>query len=444
MATPIPDKITDHSDQANARLPGHRQPSVEHSALVRAITVGIQNLEDTLDDFLNKRAISTGEGLQLDNLGTILDLRRITGQSDSSYAAALLGHAASIAADSGTAEQLMRVFKLLTDATKIYAKDLQPATFEMTAVADDDLDPTDDDTISALLAGKAAGVQLVLGVVESNEFLWGSVDDVDGSGDLPDDANHGWGSEADRERAGTITYVAVGAPAISGGSASSNLSPPLPAGLATGDLMLLFVTSRIDSSIVSAPSGWDEVFNEPNTTQSGPLITLFIKRAESFETAPLVSWTGGAGNQPVIMQISAFRPTVGADILMNIGTPFSVGLVEQNIGPIPAIINDILTTDLLVVFGAKIDNWTNVNTLSGDGESWVEIDDPSTTLGSDVGMVWDYSILSGTPPIITDKTYVVTGGVPWFATGIMVSFLVTLGNVAPGAGNGGNFARALT
>ena len=81
--------------------------------------------------------------------------------------------------------------------------------------------------------------------------------------------------------------------------------------------------------------------------------------------------------------------------------------------------------------------------LTGDGQTWVEIGEPSSVLGDDAGMVWSYAILTGSPPVITGKTFTVTGGAAAFGMGVMASFRVTKGDIAPGPGQGGNFARVL-
>ncbi len=211
MATPISPKIEDHTDQAIARSPGFTLGSSGLNKIIAALTVGTQAIEDTLDDFLNLQAIGTAEGVQLDNLGTILDLARITGQSDASYSAALLGRAAAISAQSGTTEQLIQTYQLLVDATSIFSTDLQPATFELTAVAVDDLDPPDVDVIAAMDQAKAAGVLLLLQICVDPCFLWGAEADADANGDLPA-ASTGFGAEADADANGDIL------PGVGGGN----------------------------------------------------------------------------------------------------------------------------------------------------------------------------------------------------------------------------------
>ena len=211
MSIPVPSKIEDHDDKAIARLTGFTLESPNVQRLVRALTVGTQNIEDVLDDLINKQAISTAEGVQLDNLGTILDLERIPGQSDVSYRTSLLGRAAGLASQSGTAEQLIQIYLLLLDADSVVSIDLQIATFEMTAVGTDDGSPSDSEVISSMGNAKSAGVQLILQIGIAPLFLWGDESDVDGSGDLPATAT-GWGDEADADANGDIL------PGVGGGN----------------------------------------------------------------------------------------------------------------------------------------------------------------------------------------------------------------------------------
>lgn len=218
MPIPVTPKITDLVDRAIARNPGFTQGSVNVSRLNTALTNSVQRLEDTLDDLINKRALSTSEGLQLDNLGTILDLVRIPGQSDSDYAAALLGRSSALSARSGTAEQLISTYLLLTNADFIVSVDLFPATFELTAVGSlvDDGVPADLTIISAMDDAKPAGVLLILQLDNTPEFLWGAASDTDANGDLLPSIN-GFGDDADAGGNGDI------APGVGGGNFARNL-----------------------------------------------------------------------------------------------------------------------------------------------------------------------------------------------------------------------------
>lgn len=219
MPTPVPSKITDQVARAIARNPGFTQGSPNIGKLDTALITSAQRLEDTLDDLINKQALSTAEGVQLDNLGTILNLERVPGQSDSDYAAALLGRSSAISARSGTAEQLISTFLLLTEADSIISTDLYPATFELTAIGPlvDDGVPSDAVLSSSMGDAKPAGVQLILQVDDTPVFLWGAEADTDVNGDLPSNTT-GFGDEADADANGDIL------PGVGGGNWARVLS----------------------------------------------------------------------------------------------------------------------------------------------------------------------------------------------------------------------------
>jgi len=204
MATPVPAAITDHITRAIARLPGFEFPGTNWTKLLTALLGGVQDIEDVLDDLINEQAISTAIGTQLDNLGTILDLLRVSGQSDASYATALLGRAAALSADSGTAEQLIQTYILLWTATKVHNTDLQPATYEITAISSVTKTAAEiTDIIAAMTSGKAAGVNLILQRAISPEFLFGAAANADVNGDVPISIN-GLGAESDADASGDI------------------------------------------------------------------------------------------------------------------------------------------------------------------------------------------------------------------------------------------------
>ena len=101
-------QITDHEDQAQARLPEQFKGKTRMIAMVRALASETQDIEDAgfpMFDLLN---ISTQIGAQLDGIGDILTTPR-DGKSDVDYRVALLEAAASITA-SGTPEQVIERF----------------------------------------------------------------------------------------------------------------------------------------------------------------------------------------------------------------------------------------------------------------------------------------------------------------------------------------------
>lgn len=199
-----PVQITDHAGQALQRLPQHLQGKIKLEALVTLLSSSSQRLEDVLFELLNERAISTAAGAQLDLIGTILDLPRVPGQSDSDYRVALFGRAGQLG-HSGTPEELIVSYRDIWQAVSVQLVEFQPATAQLTAhTTSDGEDPVvDAATFKAMAALKAQGVRLILQVADDNEFLMLSdQSETDAEGDGPLDALHGLGDDTLTEGGG--------------------------------------------------------------------------------------------------------------------------------------------------------------------------------------------------------------------------------------------------
>jgi hypothetical protein len=202
--------ITDHSDRVIARLPGYQEEATNWGKLLRALSSEVQAVEDALNQLENERYLSVAIGQQLDDIGTILNLAR-EGRSDAGYRSALQGQASALAG-SGEGDLLLDGFLFLTAANSVTIIEYPFATAELAAHVDlDDFTAAEDTAILAAMRQiKAAGVQLVLLVVEDVAaeglaFIWGDSADADASGDLTADADHGWGDSADANGNGDIT-----------------------------------------------------------------------------------------------------------------------------------------------------------------------------------------------------------------------------------------------
>lgn len=108
-------QITDHEDQAEARLPEQFKEKELMIALTRAIASELQDFEDAVFPMFDLLDVSTMIGEQLDGIGTILDESR-QGQSDADYRVALTLKGARITG-SGTPEQVIERFIALTGST---------------------------------------------------------------------------------------------------------------------------------------------------------------------------------------------------------------------------------------------------------------------------------------------------------------------------------------
>lgn len=190
----------------------------------------------------------------------------------------------------------------------------------------------------------------------------------------------------------TITFGAVGAAAHADNAA---VNPGLPAGLATGNLLLCWTAIRNTAATVSISGG---------TTAWTPLVSmgnarLFGKLAEAAEPVPTVTPSGGAAGDSVSAQLARFPngslEVTGFETLSNAS--------GQHIDfPGLTITQD---NQLVIIAGWKQDDWTSVNDDIGN-----EIGEPSTTLGNDQGIVWAYVIETTAASIGSGGHFTVNGG----------------------------------
>lgn len=181
-----------------------------------------------------------------------------------------------------------------------------------------------------------------------------------------------------------IRVMGVGTEAVSADSGSAVvLVPPLPVmDIELHDVILCLVTVRnVGVGTVNTPPGWRLL----GTSGAGNL-RLFGKVAlgSGVDTPPQVTFTSGATNETAIAQTAVIR---GAKTdLTTIVTASGAGSFVAA-GNLPW--KDLAyasTTDLGLRMGWKQDDWTSINAEAG----FTRIGTPSSTLGSDSGMIWEY------------------------------------------------------
>lgn len=201
------------------------------------------------------------------------------------------------------------------------------------------------------------------------------------------------------------TYVGVGA-AVHGDNAS--LVPPLPGGIAAGDLLLVFASIRNTAAFVnsvSAPGGWTLLGNVNDH------VRLYGQYWDGVFAAPTVAFAGGAAGDSTSAQMAAFRGTsVQLDgVLATLTNGSAANIAYPGFTP-------TRNGGVVIVGGWKQDDWTSVATLAG----MTEIGEPSTLTGNDQGMVWDY-VIQTTATAVTSGSFVVTGGVSAVSKGFVLS-----------------------
>lgn len=192
MITPI----TDHRERALARLPSQFNGAANLQALISLLGDRYQEIENVLQELFSYRALSTAYGKQLDNIGTILNLSRKLGETDSSYRARLFAETSELE-KSGEIESLIEVFNLLLGVTPgTHVGELYPAGIQMTVHTDaDPEDPViDSQVVAAMDIVKAGGIKLYLQIAsETDAFLFSDASEADVNGNGPIDALHGFG-----------------------------------------------------------------------------------------------------------------------------------------------------------------------------------------------------------------------------------------------------------
>lgn len=90
----------------------------------------IQELEDQNYLLKTMRSLNDAEGVQLDGLGEILALPRNSGESDDNYRERLKFQS-FINNSNGTPEEVIKVIKFLTDASKVWYHEYYPAAYQV-------------------------------------------------------------------------------------------------------------------------------------------------------------------------------------------------------------------------------------------------------------------------------------------------------------------------
>lgn len=189
-----------------------------------------------------------------------------------------------------------------------------------------------------------------------------------------------------------VTLVGVGAAAHAD---NASVTPAMPVGVQAGDLVMVLGAIRGTGAFVTG-SGWSfTVFpTEPN-------VRLFAKIAGAGEPAPTVSFALGAAGDTTSAQVVAFRGnfTTVTDLVVNNAGQSNAS--AQNVA-YPAL--TVTRDDLLILYyGWKQDDWTST-TPPG-----TKIGDPSSTVGSDQGIVWSFQ-QQFTKTNISAGSITVTGG----------------------------------
>ncbi len=199
---------------------------------------------------------------------------------------------------------------------------------------------------------------------------------------------------------GTPTFQTAGTAAHAD---NASVVPGLPAGTVAGDLLLLWVGCRArGTQAPNAPVGYTVLANISNARLFGK-IAAGTPGSATTDVAPTVTFNVPVTGSTVSAQMARVRGCANEPFF---AAAFTATLTSQNID-YPGVTSTLDDSGLLLYLGWKQDDWTSVATIAGA----TEIDEPSSTLGDDQGIVWDYQNVPQGALNVVAGTFTVTGGV---------------------------------
>jgi hypothetical protein len=210
------------------------------------------------------------------------------------------------------------------------------------------------------------------------------------------------------ERLTCTAMNTVVAALISSGTAAhadaASVTPPLPASIVNGDLLLILAAVRDTADTVNDLPDWEVLADAGN-------VRLFARHWDGVFTAPTVTFTGAVAGDTCSAQMGALRGVqnvvTGASVIQTNG-------VVQNIDV--ASIAMPRDRSMVITCGWKQIDWTSVATLGANNE----IGDSPTAVGNNQGIVWD-SRLFTTAQTQGTVTFAVTGGTTAISKGFAVA-----------------------
>ena len=285
-------KITTHVADAKDRLieqyrDAEKLPNF-HS-LIEIFAQRFQGVENILEDWNKDVSIFDAIGIQLDKLGTIVGLARVSGQTDEQYRALLFIKIMQNNAQ-GTGEQLINVTKLLTGATVVQYVNLFNATVSL--YLNIDINPTNDPSVaqffyeniqSVLMGG--VSIDGIIQILSNQNLELNDVIDIESE-------NHGLSSLASPTIGGRLTKIYTENHTIQAGEVWITQNAPLANGyisICYSEELRKFcaVSSNYTNKIITSYDGvnWENqsypVDNSFTAVCWSPELSLFVVVAGS-------------------------------------------------------------------------------------------------------------------------------------------------------------------
>ena len=226
-------------------------------------------------------------------------------------------------------------------------------------------------------------------------------------------------------------FINVGARAV--GHNTASLVAALPVNHGINQVLIIVAYARGAGTnpprSPDLPADWSEAARYDGSYTYGH-IAVFYKIHDGSETDVTVSFSGSGGTgsvQMVAMLAFSGNNTIQAQVLGSVAAD-SFWSAAQNIGPITGLTPADANSLLLVLAARQQDMGTNgnstvVDVLTQSGLTFAEAFETGSTIGSDCGIVVDYSFLSGSPAI-TDKTFINADTQTAAGCGMMVCFKI--------------------
>ena len=180
-------EITNHVQQALDRLVQQYKEKPKLNAVLTAFIEQLQELETVGKDLNEDRSIFTAAGTNLDNLGTIIGLDRLPGESDTVYRAKLQAQISQNIAQ-GQPEVVIDTYRLLVENTFVLYQGMYPGGVALASPVDFATQDEVDATIAVIESVLPAGVRVeYFGVFDPDEaFAFEGSQPGFGFGDLAD------------------------------------------------------------------------------------------------------------------------------------------------------------------------------------------------------------------------------------------------------------------
>ncbi len=193
----------------------------------------------------------------------------------------------------------------------------------------------------------------------------------------------------------TITFGAAGTAAHAN---NASVTPGIPASVAAGNLLLVLAAIRNSGTgVPDTPAGYTRMAVFPSDSN----VQLFGKVAVGSDTAPTITFTGGAANADTSAQMCRIAGAFSAPDEALVVSNALLNTSAQDIA-YPDL-NVRQANNIIFYLAWKQDDWTSV------ASPGTEIGEPDTTTGSDQGIVWAYTIQTTATDIVAG-VFTVTGG----------------------------------